>query len=154
MMEEVVVVGGGFPVYQMNMCQTDRQTDAHSFLPPPSISHLFCFVLLLFSPHRSAVLLFGLIDETLCCLSAFNICLPLTAFSPHLYLFPDFFHLICPFPPVLIFVPVSSPYPISLSFFNLSYTLYCLFFFSVNLSVCVSPSAICYFFSFLLPFTA
>lgn len=57
--------------------QTDRQTKAHLFLPPP-LSHLFGFVLFF---RHCAVLLFSLRDETqdaaLCCLSASNSCTPL-----------------------------------------------------------------------------
>lgn len=97
-------VGGGL-FYQMNMFQeacrqTERQTDksplvssSSSFLSSP----LFCSFF-----RRSAVLLFSLRDETqdatLCCLSAFNICLPLphspcTSISSS----ADFSLLICPF---------------------------------------------------------
>lgn len=79
------VGGGGCLFYQMNMCQeacrqTERQKPSRFFLLLLSLSSLlFCSFF-----RCSAVLLFSLRDETqdatLCCLSAFNICLPLPHF--------------------------------------------------------------------------
>lgn len=111
--------------------QRDRQTKAHSFLPPP-LSHLFGFVLFF---RHSAVLLFSLRDETqdttLCCLSAFNICMPLphlphTSFSSS----ADFFS---PHLPRSLFLSPLCPI-----FFNLSCILFTLLFFYLTLSLCAT----------------
>lgn len=70
--------------------QRDKQTDKSPLVSSssPLSSRLFCSF---FFSATLAVLLFSLWDETqdgtLCCLCAFNICLPLTTFSPLLYLF-------------------------------------------------------------------
>lgn len=70
--------GGGL-VYQMNMCQeahtqTDRQTKAHSFLPPPSLFDLFCFVL-----FSAAPLFCCSVSEMRLKTPRFVVCLPLTS---------------------------------------------------------------------------
>lgn len=115
--------------------QRDRQTKAHSFLPPP-LSHLFGFVLFF---RHSAVLLFSLRDETqdttLCCLSAFNICMPLphlphTSFSSS----ADFFS---PHLPRSLFLSPLCPI-----FFNLSCILFTLLFFYLTLSLCATLAAL------------
>lgn len=107
--------------------ETDRQKPTHLFLLHPSLISSVLFFFFFF--HRCAVLLFSLRDETqdaaLCCLSAFNICLPLPTFSissPCSLLSS----------PALIFVPVSSPGPISQSLLKLSYILFTLLHFSLT----------------------
>lgn len=143
--EVCVVVGGGAWIacsikWTCARKHADRKTDKSPLVSSsssPLSSLLFCSFFL-----RSAVLLFSLRDETqdatLCCLSAFNICLPLPHSSPHLYLF-----LCWLFSPLSVLFPLLSlflsPHCVqSLCFFNLSCILFTLLFSPPTLSLCAS----------------